>query len=161
MFGALFFTDMNDWPVQLHAVYSAEHPWQLPGGTAEAGERPWETAVRETEEETGLLVSGPPRLLAAVFGLPGAAWPLATSGFVFDGGQLTDRQIASFALAPEEHDDARALPVDEWRTLMPVRDFSRLTAFLEARRTGVAAYVGDWDWGTETSTSTSTEETAR
>ncbi|MFB7592278.1 hypothetical protein [Streptomyces sp. NPDC056169] len=31
VFGALFFTDMNDWPVQLHAVYSAEHPWQLPG----------------------------------------------------------------------------------------------------------------------------------
>ncbi|MFB7592277.1 hypothetical protein [Streptomyces sp. NPDC056169] len=44
---------------------------------------------------------------------------------------------------------------------MPVRNFARLGAFLEARRTGVAAYVGDWDWDTDTSTSTSTGETAR
>ncbi|MFE5909402.1 NUDIX domain-containing protein [Streptomyces wedmorensis] len=154
--GSLFFTDMDDRPVQLHAVYSPAHPWQLPGGTAEDGERPWETAVRETEEETGLLVSGPPRLLAAVFGLPGASWPLATVGFVFDGGRLTDRQIANFTLAPEEHDEVRVLPLDEWRALMPVRDFARLTAFAEARRSGVAAYVGDWDWDPETSTPAST-----
>ncbi|MFF9851081.1 NUDIX domain-containing protein [Streptomyces litmocidini] len=145
VFGALFFTDMDDRPVQLHAVYSPEHPWQLPGGTAEDGERPWRTAVRETAEETGLLVPGPPRLLAAVFGLPGASWPLATVGFVFDGGRLTDRQIASFALAPEEHDEVRILPLEEWRALMPVQDFARLSAVSEARRSGVAAYVGDWD----------------
>ncbi len=28
--------------------------WNLPGGRREAGEAPWETAVRETQEETGL-----------------------------------------------------------------------------------------------------------
>ncbi|MFB7512304.1 NUDIX domain-containing protein [Streptomyces sp. NPDC056144] len=146
VFGALLFTDLEDRPVQLHAVYSAEHPWQFPGGTAEPGERPWETAVRETEEETGLLVPGPPRLLAAVFGLPGARWPLASAGFVFDGGRLTDRQIASIMLAPEEHDDVRALSLSAWQPLMPARDFDRLAAVLEARRTGRAAYVGAWDW---------------
>lgn len=149
VFGAVFFTDMDDRPVQLHAVYSTEHPWQLPGGTAEAGERPWETAVRETKEETGLLVPGPPRLLAAVFGLPGAAWPLATTGFVFDGGRLTSRQIAGFTLAPEEHDEVRVLPLEGWRELMPVRDFARLSSLMEARRTGVAAYVGTWDWDSD------------
>ncbi|MFF2774344.1 NUDIX domain-containing protein [Streptomyces sp. NPDC058052] len=145
LFGAVYFTDMDDRPVQLHAVYSAEHPWQLPGGTAEAGERPWQTAVRETEEETGLVVPGPPRLLAAVFGLPGASWPLATAGYVFDGGRLTDRQIADLVLDPAEHDEVRVLPLREWRALMPPRDFTRLAAFAEARRTGTAAYVGAWD----------------
>ncbi|MEU7019923.1 NUDIX domain-containing protein [Streptomyces sp. NPDC046203] len=30
----------------------------MPEGTTEAGERPWETAMRETEEETGLVASG-------------------------------------------------------------------------------------------------------
>ena len=30
--------------------------WNLPGGRPEAGETPWETAVRETREETGLSV---------------------------------------------------------------------------------------------------------
>ncbi|MEV5604646.1 NUDIX hydrolase [Streptomyces sp. NPDC052299] len=162
LFGALYFTDMNDRPVQLHAVYSAEHPWQLPGGTTESGERPWETAVRETEEETGLVVPGPPRLLAAVFGLPGAAWPLATAGFVFDGGSLTDRQIADLRLAPEEHDEARTLALEEWKTLMPARDFARLAALSDARRTGRAAYIGAWDWDTDPDeTSTSAQEVSR
>lgn len=162
LFGALFFTDMNDRPVQLHAVYSTEHPWQLPGGTTEAGERPWETAVRETEEETGLVVPAPPHLLAAVFGLPGASWPLATAGFVFDGGRLTSRQIADLRLAPEEHDEVRALSLEDWQALMPARDFARLTALAEARRTGAAAYIGAWDWDTDPDdTATNTKETAR
>ncbi|CAL9316682.1 NUDIX domain-containing protein [Streptomyces sp. SudanB25_2051] len=148
MFGAVFFTDEQDRPVQLHAVYSSEHPWQWPGGTAEAGERPWETAVRETSEETGLVVPGPPRLLAAVFGLPSADWPVATVGFVFDGGRLTDRQIAGIRLAPDEHDEVRVLSPEQWRGLMPGRDFDRLTAVMEARRTGTPAYFDTWDWDT-------------
>ncbi|MGW5421631.1 NUDIX domain-containing protein [Streptomyces sp. NPDC003943] len=144
--GRVFFTDEDDRPVHLRAVYSAEHPWQRPGGTADPGERPWDTAVRETAEETGLVVPGPPRLLAAVFGLPGAAWPFATSGLAFDGGQLSDRQIAGITLAPDEHDEVRVLPLEGWRGLMPERDFARLTAVMEARRTGVAAYFDTWDW---------------
>ncbi|MFJ8660301.1 hypothetical protein [Streptomyces sp. NPDC093795] len=40
-----------------------------------------------------------------MFGLPGAPWPLATAGFVFDGGRLTGRQIAGITLAPAEHDE--------------------------------------------------------
>ncbi|MET9507764.1 NUDIX hydrolase [Streptomyces flavidovirens] len=146
LFGSVFFTDENDHPVQLRAIYSAVHPWQWPGGTTEAGERPWETAVRECEEETGFAVSGPPRLLAAVFGLPGAAWPYATAGFVFDGGRLTARQIERIRLAPDEHDDVRALPLAEWQPLMPERDFARLLAVMEARRSGTTAYFGSWDW---------------
>ncbi|MGW9452923.1 NUDIX domain-containing protein [Streptomyces sp. NPDC055632] len=145
---AVFFTDEHDRPVQLHSVHSPEHPWQWPGGTAEAGERPWEAAVRETAEETGLVVSGPPRLLAAVFGLPGPGFPPTTVTFVFDGGRLTGEQLAGIVLAPEEHDEVRTLPLEQWRALMPVRDFDRLTAVMGARRSGVAAYVGAWDWET-------------
>lgn len=146
LFGCVFFTDRHDRPLQLRSVYSPEHPWQWPGGTAEDGERPWETAVRETEEETGIVLPGPPRLLAAVFGLPGAAWPFATVGYVFDGGRLTDRQIAAITLSPEEHDEVRALSPEEWRGLMPARDFDRLGAVMEARRSGTTAYFDTWDW---------------
>ncbi|MFE5592920.1 NUDIX domain-containing protein [Streptomyces sp. NPDC056549] len=144
--GRVFFTDEHDRPVQLHSVYSPEHPWQWPGGTAEAGERPWEAAVRETAEETGLVMSGAPRLLAAVFGLPGAGFPLSTVTFVFDGGRLTSEQLASCVSASQEHDEVRALPLEQWRALMPLGDFGRLTAAMEARRSGVAAYVGAWNW---------------
>ena len=42
------------------------HRWLQPGGHLEAGEAPWDAALRESEEETGLVVSHPdggPRLL--------------------------------------------------------------------------------------------------
>ncbi|MFI0901743.1 NUDIX domain-containing protein [Streptomyces sp. NPDC020983] len=146
-FACVHLTDEEGRPLQLHAVYSATHPWQLPGGTMEPGERPWETAVRECREETGLTPSGPPRLLATVFGLPGEEWPFASVGLVFDGGRLTAEQIRGITLSPQEHDDVRVLPLAEWEALMPPRDFARLVAVDEARRTGVAAYIGDWDWG--------------
>ncbi|MEW2556780.1 NUDIX domain-containing protein [Streptomyces zhihengii] len=146
VFGAVFFTDEDDRPLHLRAVYETGHPWQWPGGTADPGERPWETAVRETEEETGIRMPGPPRLLAAVFGLPGARWPLATTGFVFDGGRLTARQIAAVTLDPDEHDEVRVLPLEDWRPLMPGKDFARLRAVLHARRTGMPAYFDTWDW---------------
>ncbi|MFE4263726.1 NUDIX domain-containing protein [Streptomyces sp. NPDC056883] len=146
IFGAVFFTDEDDRPVQLRATYSSAHPWQWPGGVADPGERPWETAVRECAEETGIIVAGPPRLLAAVFGLPGKTWPLATVGYVFDGGCLTAGQLASIVLDPDEHDEVRALPVARWRELMPVRDHDRLEAVMAARRSGVPAYFDTWDW---------------
>ncbi|MFF0476476.1 NUDIX domain-containing protein [Streptomyces sp. NPDC004284] len=146
LFGSVASGGESDRPVHLHAVHSAEHPWQWPGGTAEPGEPPWDTAVRETAEETGLVVPGPPRLPTAVFGLPGAAWPFATSGLVFDCGRLTDRQLTGITLAPDEHDEVRVLPLADWRGLMPERDFARLAAVMEARRTGMAAHFDTWDW---------------
>ncbi|WP_018546589.1 NUDIX domain-containing protein [Streptomyces sp. LaPpAH-108] len=148
-FACVFFTDEHDRPLQLHGVYSATHPWQFPGGTMEPGERPWETAVRECEEETGIRVAGPPRLLATVFGLPGSPWPYSTMGLVFDGGRLGAAQLRGLVLDPEEHDEARVLPLAAWQPLMPVRDFARLSAVVEARTTGVAAYFDSWDWETE------------
>ncbi|MGW1107356.1 bifunctional GNAT family N-acetyltransferase/NUDIX hydrolase [Streptomyces sp. NPDC002540] len=96
-FACMYFTDEDDRPIQLHSVYSPAHPWQLVGGTMDLGERPWETAVRECREETGLTPPGPPRLLATVFGLPGAEWPHSTIGCVFDGGRLTAEQIRGIA----------------------------------------------------------------
>ncbi|MFF5157872.1 GNAT family N-acetyltransferase [Streptomyces sp. NPDC000348] len=148
-FACLYFTDEDDRPLQLRSVYSPAHPWQLVGGTMDAGERPWETAVRECREETGLTPSGPSRLLAAVYGLPGTPWPYSTIGLVFDGGRLTTAQIRGITLNPQEHDEVRVLPLAGWKALMPPRDFARLSAVAEARRTGEAAYFGTWDWGNE------------
>lgn len=148
-FACVHFTDEDGRPLQLHSVYSPGHPWQMVGGTMDHGERPFETAVRECREETGLTVSGPPRLLATVYGLPGAQWPYSTIGMVFDGGRLTAEQIRGITLDPQEHDEVRVLPLAAWEALMPARDFERLSAVEEARRTGVAAYFGTWDWGNE------------
>nr|WP_202514873.1 NUDIX hydrolase [Streptomyces sp. SID161] len=146
-FACIHFTDEQDRPLQLHAPYSPSHPWQLPGGTMEPGERPWETAVRECREETGITVTGPPRLLAAVYGLPGDAWPYSTMGMIFDGGRLSEARIRGITLDPEEHDEFRVLDLAAWRPLMPAQDFARLAAVTQARRTGEAGYFDTWDWG--------------
>ncbi|MET7900507.1 NUDIX hydrolase [Streptomyces sp. NPDC005355] len=148
-FACIYFTDEDDRPLQVHSVYSPAHPRQLVGGTMDKGERPWDTAVRECREETALTPAVPPRLLATVYGLPGAEWPYSTIGMVFDGGRLAAAQIRGITLNPQEHDEVRVLPLAQWKALMPPRDFARLSAVEGARRTGEAAYFGTWDWGNE------------
>ncbi|MFD8144662.1 NUDIX domain-containing protein [Streptomyces sp. NPDC059708] len=144
--GAVCFTAEDDRPVQLRAAYSSTHPWQWPGGVAEPGERPWETAVRECREETGLRLEGPPKLLATVFGLPGKDWPPATVEWDFDAGRLTLGQLAGIVLDPDEHDEVRALAVPGRQGLMPGRDHNRLAAVMAARTAGIPAYSDTWEW---------------
>ncbi|MET8290054.1 GNAT family N-acetyltransferase [Streptomyces sp. NPDC005132] len=119
-------------------------PWHMIGGAMDLGERPWDAVVRECQEETGMTAVGPPRLLATVCGQPRERRPYSTLQLVFDGGRLTDAQIGSLTLNAREHDEARVLPLAEWEALMPARDFVRLRAVEEARRTGVAAYIDTW-----------------
>ncbi|MFD4764177.1 GNAT family N-acetyltransferase [Streptomyces sp. NPDC058439] len=145
-FACLYFTDEHDRPLQLRAIDSQTHPWQWPGGTTDPGERPWQTALRECHEETGIVFPGEPRLLASVFGLPGRQWPFSTAGCVFDGGRLTAEQIKTITLDPAEHDEVRVLPLEEWEALMPRRDYERLQTVAQARQTGTAAYFDTWDW---------------
>jgi 8-oxo-dGTP pyrophosphatase MutT (NUDIX family)/GNAT superfamily N-acetyltransferase len=140
----LYVTDEDDRPLQLHSVYSPGHPWHMIGGAMDLGERPWDAVVRECREETGMTPAGPPRLLATVYGQPRERRPYSTLQLIFDGGRLTAEQIRGLTLNPHEHDEARVLPLAEWETLMPARDFVRLRAVEEARRTGVAAYVDTW-----------------
>ncbi|MFC9943989.1 bifunctional GNAT family N-acetyltransferase/NUDIX hydrolase [Streptomyces pratensis] len=143
-FVCLYVTDEDDRPLQLHSVYSPGHPWHMIGGAMDLGERPWDAAVRECREETGMTAAGPPQLLATVYGQPRAQRPYSTLQLIFDGGRLTAEQIRGISLNPREHDEARVMPLAEWEALMPARDFVRLRAVEEARRTGVAAYVDIW-----------------
>ncbi|MGW1411790.1 NUDIX domain-containing protein [Streptomyces sp. NPDC002403] len=147
LWACFYFTDEDGQPLQVHSVYSPSYPWQLVGGTTDPGETPWQTAVRECREETGITPAGPPLLLATVYSLPGGGWPYSSIGTVFDGGRLTAAQIRGITLDPEEHDEVRVLPLSGWKELMRPGDFARLIAVEEARRTGVAVYIDSWEWG--------------
>ncbi|MEV7724928.1 NUDIX domain-containing protein [Streptomyces sp. NPDC087917] len=140
-YACLYFTDTAGRPVQLRAVYTDE-AWQWPGGNMDPGETPWQCAVRECLEETGLVFEGEPKLLGTQFvGHRGEAWPANHIGFIFDGGTLTDAQIAAFVLDPEEHDAVAVHTVAAWERLMTPTGFRRLREIDSARREGRVAYL--------------------
>ncbi|MFJ3903575.1 NUDIX domain-containing protein [Streptomyces sp. NPDC090025] len=140
-YACLYFTDVLGRPFQLRPVHASES-WHWPGGSMDPGETPWETALRECHEETGLVHHGEPRLLGACFTTHrGEDWPANDIGFIFDGGALTDAEIASIVLDPEEHTDYQLRTLAEWQREMSPRAFERLAAIDRARRTGVTVYL--------------------
>ncbi|MCB5169826.1 NUDIX hydrolase [Streptomyces bambusae] len=140
-YACLYFTDREGRPVQLRAAYRTE-PWQWPGGNMDPGETPWQTAVRECREETGIAFRGEPRLLGFHFLAPrGEEWPSNHMGVIFDGGILTDEEIAGIVLDPAEHSELRVATLTEWEEEMAPADFERLARIDRARRTGTVAYL--------------------
>ncbi|MCI0731879.1 MAG: NUDIX domain-containing protein [Chloroflexi bacterium] len=83
--------------------------WNLPGGADEPGEAPWETAVRETREETGLAV----RLadLSGVYVKTAENKMLFTFTAEVTGGTLTpNAEAAGFAYFAPGQEPANTLP---------------------------------------------------
>ncbi|MGP3938974.1 NUDIX domain-containing protein [Streptomyces sp. 6N106] len=134
VYSCLYIRDEHDRPVQLRSVYG-DRLWQLPGGNADAGEDPLETARRETAEETGLqLGRGQPRLLLTHYRPPGPRWPLGKIGFIFDGGRLSPEQLRRIRLDPAEHDLWAVHEMAQWRRLMGELPFARLEAIERTRQ---------------------------
>ncbi|MFD5325252.1 NUDIX domain-containing protein [Streptomyces sp. NPDC127092] len=144
-YACLYFTDTRGRPFQLLATQASEH-WQWPGGNMDPGETPWETALRECREETGLVFAGEPRLLGTHFTCDrGEDWPANHIGFIFDGGELTDEQIDAVVLDPEEHSAYQVRSLAEWEREMTPPTFRRLAAIDRARRTGETVYLETTD----------------
>ncbi|WP_330261569.1 NUDIX domain-containing protein [Streptomyces sp. NBC_00539] len=140
-YACLYFTDTRGRPVQLRATYGAE-VWQWPGGNMDRWESPWECAVRECLEETGIIFEGEQKLLASHFiGHRGREWPANRIGFCFDGGTLCDEQIESIVLDPREHTEVQVHTMAGWARMMTARDFALLEAVDTARRTGTVTYL--------------------
>ncbi|MEE1742451.1 NUDIX hydrolase [Streptomyces sp. BE147] len=140
-YACLYFTDTAGRPVQLRSVYDRE-VWQWPGGNMDPGETPWQCALRECREETGLEFAGEPRLLGTHFiGHRGEVWPANHIGFIFDGGVLSDEQISAVVLDPDEHTELLVRTLEEWKPLMAPQGFDRLVAVDAARADGRAVYL--------------------
>ena len=107
----------------------------------ETGETPWQAAVRETREETGITVARPGPLLLAHFLLPDATWPLSRFGLVFDGGTLSTGELDAITLDAHEHCEWDVRSLQEWEKELHPASFACLAAVDRARRTGTAGYL--------------------
>ena len=91
--------------------------WTIPGGVMEAdGESPWGACRREVREETGLeVIRG---RLAAMDFRPAKPGRLAGIRYLFDCGQVSDGELASVKLQPEEISDSRLVHLPAAFTLL-------------------------------------------
>ncbi|MFK7904130.1 MAG: NUDIX domain-containing protein [Chitinophagales bacterium] len=75
--------------------------WEVPGGTVEANESPYQACLREIDEELGIEVKIN-RLICVDYN-PSIEGYLESLMFIFDGGILSKAQIAAIRIDSEEH----------------------------------------------------------
>ncbi|MFH9350090.1 NUDIX domain-containing protein [Kitasatospora sp. NPDC017646] len=136
---SVLLTDRGGKVLLLKASYRDQ--WQFPGGGMDPGEGPAECAARELHEETGL-VARELRLLVVEWreAIPDQgqhAHPAVH--FMFDGGAVEPGAV--FRLQAEEIAGHGYFTPARAAALLHPCAGRRLTAALEARRTGVAALL--------------------
>jgi 8-oxo-dGTP diphosphatase len=137
--GALFF-DKDGRVLLVDPSYTKG--WDYPGGVVEANETPYAGACREIEEELGL-VRRLGALLAVDWETPREDVPVEGFCVVFDGGVLSDDDIASIRLQADELDAFDLCTPAEAVDLLPAYLARRVLAAIEARDSGSAVYLDD------------------
>ena len=114
--------------------------WELPGGIVEPGEPPRDGAIREVAEELGLdLAVG--RLLVADWLPPYLGWEDALE-LIFDGGVVTEDDLATFSLQENEILSVALLTLDEAAQVVTPLSHRRLSVAM-GLAAGESAYLQD------------------
>ncbi|GAA2710284.1 MULTISPECIES: NUDIX domain-containing protein [Streptomyces] len=111
--------------------------WQWPGGGHDEGEDLWQTAVRETFEETGLSMPEVPELLVVDWGLHPEGIPEV---FTLFKGPLVDASTVKVKLS-DEHDAWRMLTAEQWAPLVSAERARVLALATEVLRGGRCPYL--------------------
>jgi 8-oxo-dGTP diphosphatase len=93
-----------------------EDSWLVPGGVVDAGESPHAACRREVTEEIGLSLP-PGRILAVDWTPQDPNWPEGVF-FVYDGGTLSEADIASITVQDDELHGFRFAAQDEIASLL-------------------------------------------
>lgn len=141
--GALFF-DAGGRVLLVDPVY--KDPWEIPGGVVDADESPGQAAVREVQEELGLVLPlGRLLVVDWVPPRPPRSDAVASEGLmmVFDGGTLTATQVAAIVLQREELRGYAFVPEDQVHRFLNDRLTRRVRSALRARAAGTTLYLED------------------
>lgn len=112
--------------------------WDLPGGAVGADEPPWRAAVREVREELGF--DQPLGRLLVIDYVP-AEEPMPEGlAFVFDGGIITEEEVAAIESDDPEIGTIRLYTTSDAHTLMAPRLARRIEAALHAAITGSTTF---------------------
>ncbi|MFC4858327.1 NUDIX domain-containing protein [Actinophytocola glycyrrhizae] len=112
--------------------------WEIPGGIIELGETPSQGCARELTEELGLVREPGPLLVVDWAPHPKLGDRVL---FVFDGGTLTESEIAAIHLQAEELRSYAFLPPDEAFDRLIPRLERRMRAAVRAQETGRTGYL--------------------
>lgn len=116
---------------------SYKRSWEIPGGSVDANEAPWRTAVREVGEEVGL-DRGLGRLLVIDY-IPTEDPMPEGLAFVFDGGVITEEDVVSIELTDPEIRSVGLYPLEDVRGLVKPVLARRIEVALEAVESGELA----------------------
>lgn len=113
--------------------------WDMPGGMAEANEPPDEAVRRELREELGLnvRVAG---LLVVDWVSPHGPWDDLLA-FIFDGGELSDEQIAMIKILDGELSAFEFCTPGQARQRLRPYVWRRVAAALDALKAGHVQYL--------------------
>ncbi|WP_026421706.1 NUDIX domain-containing protein [Actinokineospora inagensis] len=142
--GTLLYDESRTRVLLIETTYKVE--WEIPGGTVDADEAPWATAVRETAEELG--ITRPlGRLLVIDHVRTQGVMPEALA-FVFDGGVITNDQVQGLRTHDPEVRSIGLYTVGEAQNLVTSSLHRRIEAAFAALATGTLMLC---DAGTPTS----------
>ncbi|SES37488.1 ADP-ribose pyrophosphatase YjhB, NUDIX family [Lentzea xinjiangensis] len=113
--------------------------WEIPGGSVDADEAPWRTAVREVREEVGF--DRPLGRLLVIDYIPQDGPMPEGLAFVFEGGLVTADEVAAIELRDPEIRSVGLYTLDEVRGLVKPVLARRIIAAIDAVRSGQLALL--------------------
>ena len=135
--GGLLFHDGQGRILMVEPVYKPT--WEIPGGLANDDESPLAACRREIREEMKLDVE-PGRLLVVDWIPRHGVWRDGVM-FIFDGGSLTEDQLASVALQADELCSFKFVTLSEAAEHVRPSMARRLTAAVESLKSHAPAYL--------------------